>query len=362
MVTSPEIAAPPRRGGTSREPTISRYLVARIIDAAARCGVDPQRVISAAGLTRESLADPDQRIGESAYLEVWREAASGARTVAFPLQVAVLGSSTSEPDNVLRFICMAAPNVAEALARASRYLRLATDLSRWELSREGEYYSLAIVRVGPWRAVWAHADEFAAAEIVRLARVFTASNWSPASVHFAHPAAGYVEPYRAFFGAPVFFSAAKTELRITEHLLATPIVTADPAMTAFFERFAGERLAGILSDESGTARGRVSNAVLQRLHEGLPRMDRIASELGLSARTLRRQLEAEGTSYQRVVDDLRLEVARTHLERNSASVTEVGFLAGFSDVTAFHRAFRRWVGMTPAAYRAAHALGAIPKD
>jgi AraC-like DNA-binding protein len=76
----------------------------------------------------------------------------------------------------------------------------------------------------------------------------------------------------------------------------------------------------------------------------------VAGELGLSARTLRRRLEAEGTSFQRLLDETRFALAEAYLARGPVSTPELAFMLGFSEASAFHRAFRRWTGTTPGAY------------
>ena len=82
---------------------------------------------------------------------------------------------------------------------------------------------------------------------------------------------------------------------------------------------------------------------------------RLAARLDVSIRTLHRTLAAEGTSYRRLLDQLRLDIAGRHLTDDRVSVAEVAFLAGFSELSAFHRAFKRWTGRTPAAFRARRA-------
>jgi AraC-like DNA-binding protein len=78
----------------------------------------------------------------------------------------------------------------------------------------------------------------------------------------------------------------------------------------------------------------------------------VAARLNVSLRTLHRALAAEGTSYRRLLDQVRLDIAERHLRDDRMSVAEVAFLAGFSEISAFHRAFKRWTGQTPVTFRA----------
>jgi AraC-like DNA-binding protein len=91
------------------------------------------------------------------------------------------------------------------------------------------------------------------------------------------------------------------------------------------------------------------------MHGSLPSIDAVAAGLAMSPRTLQRRLAASGTSYQRLVTEVREELARNHLRDSRLSIGEIAFVLGFSDVSAFHRAFKRWTAQTPSAFRGAQA-------
>ena len=94
------------------------------------------------------------------------------------------------------------------------------------------------------------------------------------------------------------------------------------------------------------------------VEEGALDIERVAGGLGVTARSLRRRLSDRGTSLTEITDALRRELAMHHLTTSELSVGEIGFLVGFSEPSAFHRAFRRWTDQTPAAFRATGRLGA----
>ena len=105
-----------------------------------------------------------------------------------------------------------------------------------------------------------------------------------------------------------------------------------------------ERLEG-----SRTTKGQVERLLIPMLHKGDIGMDTIARELGTSRQTLYRRLKAEGVTYKEVVDSLRREMALHYLRGKKVSVNEVAYLVGYSETSAFSRAFQRWTGMRPSA-------------
>ena len=101
-------------------------------------------------------------------------------------------------------------------------------------------------------------------------------------------------------------------------------------------------------DELG---GQVRRALVEELRLGEPTLPRLAARLRMSERTLQRRLSAEGTTMQAMLDDARSEISLRRLAESKQSIAEISFLLGFAEVRAFHRAFKRWTGSTPAAYR-----------
>jgi AraC-like DNA-binding protein len=97
--------------------------------------------------------------------------------------------------------------------------------------------------------------------------------------------------------------------------------------------------------ESKTTRGRVEALLIPLLHTGELAMDAVAKALGMSRQTLYRRLKAEGVNFDQVLDDLRRRMAETYLEK--LSVNETAYLVGFSETSAFSRAFKRWTGSSP---------------
>jgi AraC-like DNA-binding protein len=130
-----------------------------------------------------------------------------------------------------------------------------------------------------------------------------------------------------------------------------PLPTADPVLGRLLTGYAEEVIAQIPIPDAFVARART--AVLDELRGGDPAIATVARRLGTSTRTLQRRLGEAGTSHVKLVDECRHQLARHYLGDVNLSLGEIGYLLGFAQANAFHRAFRRWTGQTPAAFRAA---------
>jgi AraC-like DNA-binding protein len=188
--------------------------------------------------------------------------------------------------------------------------------------------------------------------VTSVVRQIAAARVAPAAVSFRHPRPATVAGHRAFFGCPVTFEARIDALRFGDGALATPTRLGDEGLSAFLTAHLDE-LRERHADPSASAR--VRGAVVDSLPDGLPRASRIARRLGMSERTLQRRLAEEGHTFQALADGARREAAESLLVGGDHSLGEVAFLTGFSDQSAFQRAFKRWTGRTPAAFRGAAA-------
>lgn len=325
--------------------SISTRLAVRVVEAASARGVDGDALCLAVGLDPVQLRDIDSRVDFDGYIRLWGAAMAAVRDPAFTLAVAENGGETH---NLLRFICMTSENLGEALRCASRYLRILTNAASWPVDYGEEVTVVGIVRHGEPLPSCRFADEFAIAELVTLARLFTGVDWDPREVRFTHPEPRNAAPLRIFFRAPVRFGCSRAELHIRTNSLELPLVKADPGMRMFFESYADKLLgAGPGAD---TLTERVRQVLGASLRGEPPTVDDVAASLAMSGRTLRRHLQAEGATFQKLLDDTRFSLAKQHLRTGTLSSAEISFLLGFSEPSAFHRAFRRWSGTTPLAY------------
>lgn len=327
-------------------------LVARLlVGGAAALGLSIEDLRKRAGLASDALApellaDPDARIPARDVVALWTFLPT---LVEKPFGLWLAGLLRDPPLTVAAFVIHTSPNLGEGLARAVRYQRLLHDQSRSEIIHGAGEIAYRH-QVGAFRAP-AAAIEFGFASMMNIARKATGAHVYPARVSFQHPAPADLSLHREWFGDRVQFDRPHDEIAFTTEDLERPLVTADPSLRDVLEAHAKVLLAR-LPDASATASQRVRVAIAEQLRDGAPTLEQVATKLGLPTRTLQRRLKDEGTRFDALLDEVRHELAKRYLSDDRISIQEAAFLLGFSDVAAFHRAFVRWTGTTPARYRA----------
>ncbi len=243
-----------------------------------------------------------------------------------------------------------APTVRDALLRLVRYILVLSDTLEYEL-HEGRHPALVMSRPSHRRGAQL-ANECALAAVVSVLRTTSGADVQLTGVTFRHPGPASAAEHEAFFGCPVHFDAERNAIGFTPAVLDYPTQLGDEGLSAYFlaELDALKRES---SDQS--VRSLVYAAVTDALPDGVPRRAVIARRLGMSERTLHRRLADEGASFQSVARAAQLDVAESLLAQTANSLGDVAFLAGFSDQSAFSRAFRAHAGCTPMAYRTAAA-------
>jgi len=318
-----------------------------LLDRARAAGVDTDAVLREAGVSRETLADLNGWIPVAAMASAWTLVSERAADVDFGLH-----AGESVPVGVygvLEFATLSSPNIQGTLERVARYYRLMGAMSEiaLEVGRDAARVVLRpVVPIEPARL--RHYHEYTIAFLVTRGRLLGGDKVAPSEVRFMHPAPYSTAEHARILRAPVRFNQPANELVVPRAVLDIPLPSADPAASDALGR-AGETMLGA-SQHDVVARAR--DATRTALDAGDASLERVARSLRVGARTLQRRLGERGTSFARVLDEVRRETAQRWLAQGSMSFGEIAFGLGFSEPSAFHRAFKRWTGSTPRAYRA----------
>ncbi|MCK5880276.1 MAG: AraC family transcriptional regulator [Sinobacterium sp.] len=168
-------------------------------------------------------------------------------------------------------------------------------------------------------------------------------------VQFTHSAPDKVELMEEVFGCPITFNAKVNGFFYQKSLLSSPIIHNEDSLNEFLKQ-APYQLSVSHFDES-SIQTRIQAIVGNDFSKDFPTLEEVSSQLNMSARTLRRRLKDEETSYQEFKDQLRMEAAKIYLKRPGLKINAVAALMGFDEPSAFHRAFKKWTTQTPGEYR-----------
>ena len=309
-----------------------------VADLIARVGLDTSD-------TRPRLVDAD-----SFYAVIEEIVSDGDVTLPY-----AYGETVAVDDfGVLGLAIKTAPDLGGALERAERYAGLLGDAVHYELRADARGGATFIVGGRPaHRRGVAVANEGALAALLAVCRqaAVAGTALNPVSVSFAHEPIGSVEPSIAYFGCPVRFGAPFDGLHLDTTFLAAATRLADEGLSSYLLDQLEHELELSVADRS--LESRVRHVVANGLADGVPPMRVVAQRLAMSERTLQRRLAEEDLRYQDLVVDVRQTVATALLTTTTHSLLDIAFLTGFSDQSAFQRAFKRWVGRTPLEVRRA---------
>jgi AraC-like DNA-binding protein len=184
---------------------------------------------------------------------------------------------------------------------------------------------------------------------MRFGRLIADGEWSPRLVCFAHGAPSDTSEHVRLFQTSMQFRSGRTALHIPNPVLDAPNRNANVGLIRVLDDYTGRLLEQL--PRATTWSERVRTHLVQDLKGGVPTAEGIARMLHLSVRTLHRNLQQEDTTFRDLLSQLRQEQATKYLADPKISISEVGFLLGFSELSSFYRAFKSWTGTTPADFR-----------
>ena len=329
-----------------RPPSTLATWSATILRALAARGLDPAPIAARAGLDPAALG-PDARVPRAALNRLWAEAVAASGDPAIGLEVSRYTAQTTF--HALGYAVLASLTLREAFERMIRYRRLIGEVLELRLVDAGERVRFEI-DVSRDPGVPPQAVDAIAAVWVRQARALHAPRpCEPLAVELARPAPADLLPYRRTFRQTVRFDAAANALEYARADVDARL----PAGNAELARNSDEVLVRYLARlEQSRLSSRVQQALLDALPDGAPDKAAVARSLAMSPRNLQRRLAEEGTSFSALLEEARTSLARTYVEEGRLSVTEIAFMLGFADTSAFSRAFKRWTGLSPRAWAA----------
>jgi AraC-like DNA-binding protein len=309
-------------------------------------GLPADALLEPSGYTERDLREPDRRVPRHATLAIFRSLRANA--TESKLGFALAAFVKTETFDLLEYMARASATVRDAILVASRYARLVDDSCQFSIG--------TIDRRVLWRLdmdfppdIEPTVVEFVLGVLAIIGGRLFGAAIPIEEIWLRWPAAEDKQAYARAFGFPVRFDAPYTAIVYPPGALDRPLSGADPALAKLLERQAESLLARRPS--VATLSDQVRSLLVEELRGGEPTMQRMARRLGTTPSTLRRRLNAEGTSFKRLLELTRLEVARACLADPRLSINETAFLLGYSDASTFFKFFRRGTGRTPAQYR-----------
>jgi len=311
-------------------------------------GIAPDGALSTAGLSLEQIAEPDARIRFSSHVKLLQAAADLTGDTCYALRLA---RRLSPGDmGLLGYVARNSATLGDAFQNITRYVRVMSDGGRLDIENHAETTDLVFYIINPKVRRNRQAIEFIAGGISQFIHVLGGEAFNLLGVEFSHD-----EPVNAFehaqlLGCQIRFSQPSNRIRIARELLSRPVEGADPSLLRILERYCDDIIAR--RPDPNDLGSMVTAIVAKLIPYGRPPADDVARAVGMSRRTFTRRLEALGTPYLALVEQARKELAVRYLRDDDMRISQIAYMLGFSELSSFNHAFRRWFGATPTEFRA----------
>jgi AraC-like DNA-binding protein len=337
------------RGIAAAPATTPRILASAangVVDAIAALGADPDRVLGAAAIRAAELADPMRELTLARYCALFEAAARQTRDDNFGLHFG--HGFTPRQLGPIGYVAISSPTLGTALRNMSRYFPAHQESSRLSLTVGGDIATLDY-QVQDGRIARRRQDaELSLGMFCNLFLHCIGRNWQPLEIHFEHPRPLDGHEHAQVFRAPTYFARPTNAIVFRASDLDTVMPSADGYLLTLLEPQLRDRMARANADDLV---GLVRRAIERGFSGTGPDIGRVSADLGLTSRTLHRRLQERGHTFTDLVRASRRDLALQYLATPHIPLTEIAFLLGYSELSAFSRAFHQWAGLAPMRYR-----------
>jgi AraC-like DNA-binding protein len=324
--------------------TTSMALVHEALHSARERGLDLTMALANADIDPQLLNAPKARVSATSFARLWVEIADLLDDEFFGIDTHPMRRGS------FKLMCHAlldCSTLGQALQRMLSFLRLALDDIHGELQVEGDQAFIVVHDQGVLRRLFAYGTWFILVHGLSCWLVNQRIPLHRLSFRASRPEDQ--SDYRMRFCEDIEYDAPVTQVSFDKKFLDMKIAQSPATVTAFLKESPGSLLVKYRNDDSLSAQ--IRRYLRGSSPEKWPERDELAVILHMSNSTLQRRLQAEGTHYQNLRDNLRRDMAIDLLSRGDMTVTQVAAATGFEETSAFHRAFKKWTGVSPGAYR-----------
>lgn len=311
-------------------------------------GIPPERILLRTGLSEAWLKDDNALIAPSQYLAIVANALAESADPALGLSVGPrqhLGEL-----GFWGYAIISSPTLREANQAALQFWELNGSLVTLSCREERDYITWEISPAFPMEgpSLWIYSVEELLTTFHTAACFLTNHAFQYAEIRLSYPDPGYGERYSELFRCPVFFDAGGDLFRVALHDADRPTFTGHPQMALICQQQCRELQARLRGCDELT--GSIREIIVSSMGQ-IPHLPEVACRLAMSPRTLRRRLRERNTTYQHILDEVRIELAKEYVASTSLSVDQIAGRIGFAEATTFRRAFKKWTGVNIKEFR-----------
>ncbi len=337
-------------GVDNRAPGVLASAATGIVGYIERCRGDVDRIFGNAHILPDMAGSPTLKLRLSAFCRLFEELARQTGNENFGLW---FGNQFQPRDlGMWGYAAVSAPTLGASLECLVGLFRYHQESSVMQLRVDTDGLARLEYQITDPSIIERRQDaELSLGMFLNVVRECCGVHWSPEEVHFEHPKPENAREHEVAFGAPVYFSQRTNALLFRPGDLERPMPSRDLRLLAVMQTCL-EQL-GSRPSQDDMLLDRIRTAVRMRLPEGCPSLKQIADELRAPVSVIHQDLSAAGLTYKEMVEEVRRDLALSYTRQQHLPLSEIAMLLGYSELSAFSRAFRRWTGTAPREYRAA---------
>lgn len=329
------------------EPLVPANISAIMVKLGQEKGLSQESILEHTGIDPDAFTDPKARL---TYQQVIVLTNNLLRLYPEPTLGLELGHAINiNQFGMLGYAILSCANIRQALSLGMKYHVLIDPAFNFEVHEQGDSTSVRLTSHVPIENMHRMLSDVFIANFVTLGQFLTGTQLLPDEIHFNLTKPDYADVFEDYFpGVKVLWDQPRTELIIPTELLEMPTMLADEATAKMAEAQCADILTRMGPRESIVVKVR---RILLSSPGHFPPIEVVASHLATSTRTLSRSLQEVQTSYQKILDEVRKEMAIEYLKTSNLPIEEIAALIGYNDPSNFRKAFKRWTGHPPSYYR-----------
>jgi AraC-like DNA-binding protein len=322
----------------------AKWLVRRLITR----GISLNRIFRGTDLSESWLKDENALIPKVHYMTIVNNALDKSKDPALAFR---LGRQPSIGEmGIWGYAIISSTTMGEANQVAVQFWELNGGMVRLDYHKENDCSTWKILPAFPMDSarLWIFAVEILLSTFFSGFAFLLNKEFTIEEIRLSYPEPSYSVLYRELFKCPIFFNQEMDMFRLSSQYEKLPTATGNPQLAAICKQQCLELLAKLKgSDELVSA---IRHALIASLGQ-FPRLPKIAGKLAMSPRTLRRRLQERNTTYQNILDEIRIELTKEYITTTSLSIDQIAGRIGFSETTTFRRAFKKWTGLNIGEFR-----------
>ncbi|AZZ91455.1 helix-turn-helix domain-containing protein [Hahella sp. KA22] len=326
--------------------TVSSHFVRAALSGAERQGKDVAELLRCAGIPLQAYQNPRSRVGGPQYTKLMQCIWKALQDEFMGLTDTVCKTGTFA---TMCYLVVHCNNLESVLRRGRIFYSLFDKPVTLKLEVHGDQAVLIVDAEATFHDPYHFFQESLLVIWHRFACWLTGQRVALDEARFNYPEPEHSSEYRHLFYCPLQFNQPDTRIYFHKRYLQLPVIQDEPSLKEFLKTSPADLLAR--PDDSNTYTSKIRALVGRDLSQQMPDFEFIASQINVSPQTLRRRLKEENTSFQEIKDNMRRDAAIYYLSRREMSINEIAFKVGFTEPSTFHRAFKKWTGVTPGEYR-----------